>query len=163
LFVAARRPARLLALDMSSALPASQVAADTDDMWYDANRKRSCIPGGERFIRVYQQIDPDCYERITKIRAAIGARVPIMNRLGSTMAFIRLFQLPLIEVRNPITGLRSRIDSSSGRLGGEPLGQLNHRDSGDVFRAHNSKVVGPTPTTKKIFAFNHFREPCNAL
>jgi DNA-binding beta-propeller fold protein YncE len=76
IFIAARRPARLLVLNMDSgqevaALPG---AADTDDMWFDATRKRIYVPSGEGFIFVYQQIDPDRYERIAKIPSAIGAR-----------------------------------------------------------------------------------------
>jgi len=79
LFVAARRPARLLVLDSDSgkvivSLPG---ASDTDDMWYDPTRKRIYIPSGEGFIFVYQQIDADRYERIAKIPSAIGARTSV--------------------------------------------------------------------------------------
>lgn len=76
LFVAARRPARLVVLDMDSGkeivlLPG---AADTDGMWFDATRKRIYVPSGEGFIFVYQEIDADHYQRIAKIPSAIGAR-----------------------------------------------------------------------------------------
>jgi DNA-binding beta-propeller fold protein YncE len=76
LFVAARRPARLLVLDTDSGKVIASLpgAADTDDMAYDATRKRIYVPSGEGFIFVYQQIDPDRYERIAKIPSAIGAR-----------------------------------------------------------------------------------------
>lgn len=76
LFVAARRPARLLVLDMDTGKTIASLpgASDTDDMWYDSDRKRIYIPSGEGFIFVYQQIDPDRYERIAKIPSAIGAR-----------------------------------------------------------------------------------------
>ncbi len=76
LFVAARRPARLLVLDMDTGKQIASLAgaADTDDMWYDADRKRIYVPSGEGFIFVYQQIDADRYERIAKIPTAIGAR-----------------------------------------------------------------------------------------
>jgi len=76
LFVGARRPARLLVLDMDTGKMIASLpgASDTDDMWYDADRKRIYIPSGEGFIFVYQQIDPDRYERIAKIPTAIGAR-----------------------------------------------------------------------------------------
>lgn len=76
LFVAARRPARLLVLDMDTGKEIASLpgAADTDDMWYDADRKRIYVPSGEGFIFVYQQIDPDRYQRIAKIPTAIGAR-----------------------------------------------------------------------------------------
>src|SRR2546427_392700 len=76
LFVAARKPARLLVLDMDTgkeivSLPG---AIDTDDMSYDPDRKRIYVTSGEGFIFVYQQIDPDRYERIAKIPTTIGAR-----------------------------------------------------------------------------------------
>jgi DNA-binding beta-propeller fold protein YncE len=76
LFVAARRPARLLVLNTDSGKVIASLpgAADTDDMAYDATRKRIYVPSGEGFIFVYQQIDPDRYERIAKIPSAIGAR-----------------------------------------------------------------------------------------
>lgn len=76
LFIAARRPARLLVLDMDTGKQIASLpgAADTDDMWYDATRKRIYVPSGEGFIFVYQQIDADHYARIAKIPSAIGAR-----------------------------------------------------------------------------------------
>jgi len=76
LFVAARRPARLLVLNMDTGKEIASLpgAADTDDMWYDSDRKRIYIPSGEGFIYVYQQLDPDRYQRIAKIPTAIGAR-----------------------------------------------------------------------------------------
>jgi len=75
-FIAARRPARLLVLDMDSGKVVASLAgaADTDDMWYDGTRKRIYIPSGEGFIYCYQQIDADRYERTSKIPTAIGAR-----------------------------------------------------------------------------------------
>ncbi len=76
LFVAARRPARLLVLDTDSGKVVANLpgAADTDDMAYDPTRKRIYVPSGEGFIFVYQQKDADHYERIAKIPSAIGAR-----------------------------------------------------------------------------------------
>jgi DNA-binding beta-propeller fold protein YncE len=76
LFVAARRPASLVVLDMDSGKEIAILpgAADTDDMWFDATRKRIYVPSGEGFIFVYQEIDADHYQRIAKIPSAIGAR-----------------------------------------------------------------------------------------
>ena len=76
LFVAARRPARLLVLDMDSGKVIASLpgAADTDDMWYDATRRRIYIPSGEGFMYCYQQLDADHYKRLAKIPTAIGAR-----------------------------------------------------------------------------------------
>ena len=76
LFVAARKPARLLVLDMDSGKEIASLpgAIDTDDMSFDPDRKRIYVTSGEGFIFVYQQIDPDRYQRIAKIPTAIGAR-----------------------------------------------------------------------------------------
>jgi len=49
-------------------------AIDTDDMSFDQDRKRIYVTSGEGFIFVYQQLDPDRYERIAKIPTTIGAR-----------------------------------------------------------------------------------------
>ncbi len=76
IFSAARRPARLLVLDMDSGKIVASLpgAADTDDMWYDVTRRRIYIPSGEGFMYCYRQIDADHYEREAKIPTAIGAR-----------------------------------------------------------------------------------------
>jgi DNA-binding beta-propeller fold protein YncE len=76
LFIAARKPARLLVLDMDTGKQIASLpgAIDTDDMSYDPDRKRIYVTSGEGFIFVYQQIDPDRYQRIAKIPTAIGAR-----------------------------------------------------------------------------------------
>ncbi len=76
LFVATRTPARLAVFDTTSGrmivtFPSVQ---DADDLYYDAERKRIYIPGGEGFISVFQQKDPDHYQLIAKIRTTIGAR-----------------------------------------------------------------------------------------
>jgi DNA-binding beta-propeller fold protein YncE len=76
LFVAARKPARLLVLDIDTGKEIASLpgAIDTEDMSFDSDRKRIYVTSGEGFIFVYQQIDPDRYQRIAKIPTAIGAR-----------------------------------------------------------------------------------------
>ncbi|HZC24830.1 MAG TPA: hypothetical protein VE866_15935, partial [Candidatus Binatia bacterium] len=76
LFVAARRPATLLVLDMDTGREVARLpgAADSDDMWYDATRKRIYVPGGEGLIFVYQQMDADHYTLLAKVPSAIGGR-----------------------------------------------------------------------------------------
>ncbi len=76
LFVATRTPARLAVFDTTSghlvaALPAVQ---DADDLYYDSARKRIYISGGEGYISVFQQDDPDHYKLLAKVRSALGAR-----------------------------------------------------------------------------------------
>lgn len=79
LFVAARKPARLLVLDMDTGKEIASLpgAIDTDDMSFDQDRKRIYVTSGEGFIFVYQQIDPDRYVRIAKIPTTIGARTSV--------------------------------------------------------------------------------------
>ena len=79
LFVAARNPARLLVLDMDTGKEIASLpgAIDTDDMSYDSDRKRIYVTSGEGFIFVYQQFDPDRYQRIARIPTTIGARTSV--------------------------------------------------------------------------------------
>lgn len=75
-FVATRSPARFVVFDadsghMVTALPAVQ---DADDLYYDSERKRIYIPGGEGYISVFQQRDADHYDLVAKIQTAVGAR-----------------------------------------------------------------------------------------
>ena len=76
LFVVTRAPARLAVLDTKSgrvvaALPCVQ---NSDDVYYDAARKRIYVPGGEGYISVFQQEDADHYGLLGKIPSAVGAR-----------------------------------------------------------------------------------------
>jgi len=77
MFVAARKPARLLVLDMDrvrrwASLPARSTR---DDMSLTIRTVSAfTLPSGEGFIFVYQQIDPERYERIARFPTAIGAR-----------------------------------------------------------------------------------------
>ncbi len=76
LFVVTRAPARLVVLDASSghvvaALPCVQNA---DDLYYDLQRKRIYVPGGEGYISVFQQKDADHYELLARVPSALGGR-----------------------------------------------------------------------------------------
>jgi len=76
IFVGARRPARLLVLDMDTGQQVASLsgARDTDDMWYDETFRRIYVSSGEGFIFVFQQVDADLYFLIAKVPTAIGAR-----------------------------------------------------------------------------------------
>jgi WD40 repeat protein len=76
LFISARRPAMLLVLDIDTGYEIARLpgAADSDDMWYDATRRRIYVPGGEGLIYVYQQGDADHYSLLAKVPSSIGAR-----------------------------------------------------------------------------------------
>lgn len=76
LFVVCRRPARLLVLDTSTGklIESLPVVGDSDDLYYDANRKRIYAIGGEGAISVFDQQDADHYRELERIPTAAGAR-----------------------------------------------------------------------------------------
>jgi DNA-binding beta-propeller fold protein YncE len=76
LFVGTHAPARMAVFDTTSgqliaALPSVQ---DTDDLYYDPARKRIYDPGGEGYISVFQQTDPNHYFLLANVRSSVGAR-----------------------------------------------------------------------------------------
>ncbi|MGA8479469.1 MAG: hypothetical protein WB696_16055 [Chthoniobacterales bacterium] len=76
LFVGCRVPARLVVLDTTSGrivvmLP---TVGDTDDVFYDANRRLVYVIGGEGAVEVFRQRDPDHYGSIGRTPTASGAR-----------------------------------------------------------------------------------------
>jgi DNA-binding beta-propeller fold protein YncE len=76
LFVATHEPARLAVFDTNSGrqLAALPCVQDADDVYYDSSRKRIYVPGGEGYISVFQQTDPDHYELLAKVPSTLGAR-----------------------------------------------------------------------------------------
>ena len=104
LFIGCRQPARLLVYDTTagSLITAIDVAGDTDDLFYDAARKRLYVIGGEGFVTVLSQEDADHYRQIQRLATASGARtglfVPELGKLlvavphrGAQRAEVRVF------------------------------------------------------------------------
>ena len=87
LFVGCRVPARLLILDTASGKTVASIEAvgDTDDLFYDSQRSRIYMIGGQGFIDVFGQKDADHYDRIARIPVPPGTRtgffVPELGRL----------------------------------------------------------------------------------
>lgn len=87
LFVTCRTPSEVLVLDTDSSKVIARIpcVSHADDMWYDSPHKRIYVSGGEGFISVIQQEDPNHYRRVTQIRTRPGGRtscfVPQLNRL----------------------------------------------------------------------------------
>jgi DNA-binding beta-propeller fold protein YncE len=76
LFVGVHVPPRLAVIDTTTGrliavLPSVQ---DSDDLYFDADRKRIYMPGGQGFIYVFQMTDPNHYRLLDKIPTAIGAK-----------------------------------------------------------------------------------------
>lgn len=76
LFVGTREPARLAVFDTTSGRMVAVLPSvvESDDLYYDADRRRIYMPGGEGFIYVFQMIDPDRYQLYAKVATALGAR-----------------------------------------------------------------------------------------
>jgi hypothetical protein len=105
-FVGCRRPAKVLIYDTTAGkeLGSFDIIGDTDDLWYDAARKRLYVSGGEGFIDVFQEQQAGHFERVAHVATASGARtslfVPEQNRLylavphrGSQKAEIRVYEI----------------------------------------------------------------------
>jgi DNA-binding beta-propeller fold protein YncE len=76
LFSGCRTPARLLVFDTASGkvVASPEIVGDTDDLFYDSTRSRIYIIGGQGFIEVLEQQDPDHYRRIAQYPVPPGTR-----------------------------------------------------------------------------------------
>src|SRR5579859_1564203 len=105
LFAGCRKPARVAVFDTNSGRIVAQLdcVGDTDDLFYDAALRRLYVAGGEGFLSVFQELDPDHYVPIGKIPTAAGARtslfVPDFKRFylavphrGAQAAEIRVYE-----------------------------------------------------------------------
>ena len=105
LFVGCRRPARVLMYDATAGKESGsfEIVGDTDDLFYDAARKRLYVSGGEGYLDVFQEEGAYRFARIAHIATAAGARtslwVPEQARLylavphrGSQKAEIRIYE-----------------------------------------------------------------------
>jgi len=87
LFLGCRRPPSLLVLDTATGQLKTRITidGDTDDIFYDALRRRIYVSCGTAFIDIIEQQSADQYRLIAKIPTASGARtslfVPEMRRL----------------------------------------------------------------------------------
>jgi len=105
LIVVCRAPTRMMVLDTGTGKTVASlpVVGDSDDVFYDQQRKRLYATGGEGAISVVEQQDPDHYREIARIQTVKGARTgfysPDLDRLfvavrkqGSQPAEIRIYQ-----------------------------------------------------------------------
>ncbi len=100
LLIVTRTPPRLVVYDTNSGkvVATQPCVADVDDLYYDANHKRVYIPGGQGFIDVFQQNDPDHYQRLVRIPTVIGARTagytPRIGKKGQDRIFLAIPATP---------------------------------------------------------------------
>jgi DNA-binding beta-propeller fold protein YncE len=87
LLIGCRKPARLAVIDAETGKVTGSVSCsgDTDDLFYDAQRERIYVSGGDGTISVFGRSDPDHYRLLETIATAAGARtslfVPATNAL----------------------------------------------------------------------------------
>lgn len=76
LFIGCRLPPRLVILDTDSGRIVNTLATvgDSDDIFYDPDRKMIYVIGGEGAMEVLRQHDPNNYEHVERITTAPGAR-----------------------------------------------------------------------------------------
>ena len=102
-FVGCRRPAQLAVIDVHSGKPitTAEIVGDTDDLFYDADRRRVYVIGGDGFVDVLDR-QGDTLRRVDRVATRAGARtglwVPALSRLfvavparGGDRAEIRVF------------------------------------------------------------------------
>jgi DNA-binding beta-propeller fold protein YncE len=104
LFVGCRRPAKVLVYETTTGKETGvfDIVGDTDDMFYDAKRKRLYVAGGEGFIDVLDGRETGRLNRLAHVATTAGARtallVPADDRLylavprrGNHPAEIRIY------------------------------------------------------------------------
>ncbi len=106
LFVGCRQPAKVLIYDTASGTQTGtiDISGDTDDLFFDAARKRIYVSCGEGFIDVFQQQETGGFTRTGHVATAAGARTALyvaqQNRLylavprrGAQKAEIRVYDV----------------------------------------------------------------------
>jgi WD40 repeat protein len=80
LFVGCRKPPKLVVFDTESgkSVTTLDTVADADDIFYDAVNRRVYVSGGEGFIQVLREQDPDHYEPLARIATRVGARTSLL-------------------------------------------------------------------------------------
>jgi hypothetical protein len=81
LFVGCRKPPTVVVLDSESGneVAGVPIPGDTDDLFYDASRKRLYASCGEGFMAVLRQADADHYELLEKVPTVKGARTCLFD------------------------------------------------------------------------------------
>ncbi len=87
IFVVSHRPAKLLVVNMDdgAVVTSMSTVADADDVFYDRERKRVYVVGGEGLLAVYKQKTADEYVSMARVdtveEGRTGLFVPEWNRL----------------------------------------------------------------------------------
>ena len=92
MFVGCRRPAKVLVYDTTTGKESGSfdIVGDTDDLFYDATRKRLYVSGGEGYLDVFQEQEPTALFASPDIATAAGARTSLFvpeSERASTLRF----------------------------------------------------------------------------
>jgi DNA-binding beta-propeller fold protein YncE len=81
IFVGCRKPASIVVLDSNSGKEVAKVTipGDTDDVFFDAKRRRLYASCGEGYLAVVRQVDADHYQLLEKIPTAKVARTCLFD------------------------------------------------------------------------------------
>lgn len=76
ILIGCRAPAKMLVIDTETGKQTASldIVDDTDDLFYDASKKRVYVIGGGGFVDVFDQKGADQYTRIEHLATAAGAR-----------------------------------------------------------------------------------------
>jgi hypothetical protein len=79
LFIGCRRPTKALVFDTASGkeIGSFDIVGDTDDLFYDAQRKRLYVSGGEGFLDTIQDSGNNQFSRLAHLPTAAGARTSL--------------------------------------------------------------------------------------
>src|SRR5438552_18014842 len=80
MFMGCRRPAKVLVYDTMTGKESGSfdIVGDTDDLFYDAARKRLYVSGGEGYLDVYQEQEAaGRFVRLARVATAAGARTSL--------------------------------------------------------------------------------------
>jgi len=77
--IGTRKPSRMTVFnaDTGAVVASLPCTGDMDDIFYDGERKRVYVAGGEGFLSAFQQNDPDHYTDMGKFPTAIGTRTGV--------------------------------------------------------------------------------------
>jgi DNA-binding beta-propeller fold protein YncE len=103
LFIGCRHPAKLVVMntDNGAVIASVDLVGDSDDVYFDAARHCIYASGGEGFITVVSQQNPDSYAVTDKIPTASGARTSFFDAARGLFFLAvphRLFQAAEIRV-----------------------------------------------------------------
>ena len=76
LFTITRKPPLMIVFNTETGKEVTRLpcAGESDDVYFDATRKRIYVVGAQGFISVFQQKDPDHYELVENVPTTVGAR-----------------------------------------------------------------------------------------